>query len=185
MSDLYSNDKIRERAERLVRNEVIYCVSHLVSELAKCVTECHALSEYEEDIYNLSEIVDYEEAAERKIDELDRDDLMDFLRDRHVDFDEKTSTEELRRLATKEVRERGGADRNFCEKFDVEPDRSEVYEHWIVSNWFADKLEAKGHPVARDFLGMTIWGRPTTGQSIAMDHVILTIAKELEEEYPS
>ena len=39
----------------------------------------------------------------------------------------------------------------------------------------------EGEVVARDFLGMTIWGRGTTGQAISMDYVILQIAKECLE----
>ncbi len=55
----------------------------------------------------------------------------------------------------------------------------EALEHWIVSDWLAGKLEEKGEMVLRDFLGLTIWGRTTSGQLIAADYVIEEITREL------
>ena len=54
----------------------------------------------------------------------------------------------------------------------------EALEHWIVSDWLADKLAEENEMVTKDFLGLTIWGRTTSGQSIDMDYVIQKIAKE-------
>lgn len=62
-----------------------------------------------------------------------------------------------------------------------ETDADEAYEHWIVTNWFADKLEERGEMVLRDFLGLTIWGRTTTGQAIHMDWIIGDIYKSLQK----
>ena len=58
--------------------------------------------------------------------------------------------------------------------------RSEIFEHWIVSSWLADKLEAKGETVVRDFYGLTVWGRTTTGQAIWCDWIIQEIYNELK-----
>ncbi len=55
-----------------------------------------------------------------------------------------------------------------------------VYEHWIVSDCLADKLEAHGEKVLRDFFGMTIWCRTTTEQAILLDGVISKICAEME-----
>lgn len=60
-----------------------------------------------------------------------------------------------------------------------ETDPIEAYEHWIVSDWLAGKLEAQGEMVLRDFLGLTIWGRTCTGQAISMDHNIRALVKSL------
>lgn len=60
-----------------------------------------------------------------------------------------------------------------------EPDGSEAFEHWAVSRWLADKLEAKGESVVEtDFAGH-VWARCTTGQMIRMDSVIRSIARDL------
>lgn len=68
-----------------------------------------------------------------------------------------------------------------CDENSLDPDMMEVYEHWIVSDWFARKLSEKGE-ITGDFAGLTIWGRCCTGQSISMDGVIREIAAELWPE---
>lgn len=57
--------------------------------------------------------------------------------------------------------------------------RRTVFEHHIVSNWLADRLEEEGETVVRDVAGLTIWGRITTGQSIALDGVMEAIARKI------
>lgn len=69
-----------------------------------------------------------------------------------------------------------------CEANDLEPYQWEVYEHWIVSDWLADKLEEAGEKVDRDFAGLTVWARTTTGQAISMDSVIERIHADLVRE---
>lgn len=63
--------------------------------------------------------------------------------------------------------------------FDDEGNFNDAYEHWIVSDWLAAKLAEKNELIDRDVLGLTIWGRCCTGQSITMDHVIKEIYSEL------
>jgi hypothetical protein len=62
---------------------------------------------------------------------------------------------------------------------DAEEYRSDIFEHWIVSDYLARRLEDKGHRVLRDFFGMTVWCRPTTGQAILLDSVIAEIALDM------
>lgn len=66
-----------------------------------------------------------------------------------------------------------------CELDNLDPYQREVYEHWLVSDWLADNLEALGEKVDRDFAGMTIWARTTTGQAIYADGVIKRICADL------
>jgi hypothetical protein len=67
--------------------------------------------------------------------------------------------------------------RDACESDGIDPYDREVYEHWLVSDWLAEK----GEKVDKDFAGMTIWARTTTGQAIYADAVIEQIAAELNE----
>lgn len=63
-----------------------------------------------------------------------------------------------------------------------EPDSEaqEVYEWWLVTDWLADKLAAKGEVVIRaGSLCDSIWGRCCTGQAILLDGVISKIAEEM------
>ena len=62
-----------------------------------------------------------------------------------------------------------------CEQDGIEPHEREVFEFWVVTRWFADKLEDHGEKVARDFAGHDVWARTTTGQAISMDAVIQDI----------
>lgn len=66
----------------------------------------------------------------------------------------------------------------FIGEEDDEGNMPEVYEYWVVTSWFAEKLKAQGELVV-EFLDLVIWGRQTTGQAIYLDSVIDDIVKEL------
>ena len=57
-------------------------------------------------------------------------------------------------------------------------DRQEVHEWWFVTEWFYQRLRKKGVPVIDSVYGF-IWGRTTTGQSLALDAVVQEIYDEL------
>lgn len=65
-----------------------------------------------------------------------------------------------------------------CADNDIEPHELEVYEHWAVSTWLAEKLAEKGERVDTDFAGLNVWARTTTGQAISADAVIEKITAE-------
>lgn len=67
-----------------------------------------------------------------------------------------------------------------CNTDDLEPNTSEVYEHWAVSSWLGHQLEQRGE-VVFEFCGMTVWGRCCSGQSIKLDSVIEDIAKDMPD----
>jgi len=60
-----------------------------------------------------------------------------------------------------------------------EPPRIEALQHWIVSEWLADKLEANGALVARDVLGFDIWGRTDCGQSLTYNSDLQVVARQM------
>lgn len=65
----------------------------------------------------------------------------------------------------------------FCDSNRIEPHRSDVYEKFLVSSWFGDKLEEKGCAVV-EIGNLHIWGRTTFGQMVSMDGVVQEIFKE-------
>lgn len=67
----------------------------------------------------------------------------------------------------------------LCEAHDIEPYCREIFEHWAVSNWLGEQLEARGERVNFDFEGLVVWGRTTTGQAISQDAVIQEMHGEL------
>lgn len=100
----------------------------------------------------------------------------DFFYDRKLVDDEDRILEALRAY----VIERLGNPEDFCNEFDVDyyDYPREVYEYWLVSDWMGRYLTERGHPVV-DWMGLTIWGRQTTGQAILLDGVIRNICGEL------
>ena len=62
---------------------------------------------------------------------------------------------------------------------DLEDYRSEILEHYIVTDWLANKLEALGETVVRDFMGLTIYCRPCTGQALHCDWPLQQIYQDL------
>ena len=158
----------------LVRREVFYCVSSLVHTLAQTgfasgwqgESDLADVASLAEQAFELSApLLDYEEAAA-----------------------DAGWTREVSRMAgtiTYTHKDHGRyiseGWQDLCESCGIEPFEREVFEHWIVSDWLADKLEERGEKVDRDFAGMTIWARTTTGQAISMDYVIGQIAADLNK----
>lgn len=66
-----------------------------------------------------------------------------------------------------------------CEADDIEPYDREVFEHWAVTRWFADKLIEHGEKVDTDFGNLCVWARTTTGQCIASDSVVERIYADM------
>lgn len=149
--------------ENLVRREVFYCVSSLVSTLAShSYTERGDLLEMCEQACELAApIPDYESAA--------------------TDAGWKRSKDGWRKSVPCGWLQHPGPVEMLCDVEDIEPRDREVFEHWIVSDWLADKLEAMGEKVDKDFAGMTVRARTTTGQGIASDWVIEQICADLNK----
>lgn len=67
-------------------------------------------------------------------------------------------------------------------EFETEPEQSteEVLEWWLCTDWFTDKLRARGEPILSTVHG-DWWGRTCSGQAIMMDGVIADIYKALQK----
>jgi hypothetical protein len=105
-------------------------------------------------------------------------DMSDDLDDRLAAIEETHPHAESKiRDAVLNLVRKNDAWQKVAEEYDIEPENVDVYEHWLVSDWFGERLRRKGETVV-EILGMTIWGRTCTGQSISMDYVIEQIAKD-------
>lgn len=149
----------------MVRQEVICCLSHLVSTLAGNGSdgwrEYSALNELCDQAQELTfPIDDFEEAAiQSNWSGPHRDEFgTTFFR---CDSDGAT-------WACADWCE-------LCEAHDIAPYQREVFDHWAVSEWFAEQLERAGEKVDRDFANLCVWARCTTGQSIAQDEIVQQI----------
>jgi hypothetical protein len=174
-------------ADQIVNQEVLLCVSHLVSTLAAgygsaIPGEPGDLADMIEQAFELaSPIPDYESAAREAGWQFsgiahDGAGFQQFWNptDPTLDFWEASVPHE-KPLAWEDL----------CRENDIDPYDREVFEHWAVTSWLADKLEAKGEKVDRDFAGMIVWARTTTGQMISADWVIEQIAADLAGDYPA
>ena len=166
---------LQRRAADLVQREVGYCVSSLVATLAGNGLNGDldgALGELCDQAFELAApIADYEEAAREsgwKTADLTPGMV---VKETPIRF-ERTGDPDDQCLTAYNWLE-------ACTLDDIEPYDREVFEHWIVSDWLADKLEAKGEKVDRDFAGLTVWARTTTGQAISGDWVIEQITADL------
>lgn len=150
--------------DQMISSEVLCCMSSLVASLSAPYGDSGLpadLNQVCEQAFELAApIDDWEEAAiQAGWAEING------TWERPARDDEDTVERTLRRDTAQEA----------CELDDLEPYQSEVYEHWAVTDWFADKLEAAGEKVDRDFAGLCVWARTTTGQSMTMDGVIQRI----------
>lgn len=168
--------------EQLVEREVHACVSALVSTLANAAhgsNDDHTeLADLCEQASELSTVLDYEEAARNARWKQSRLEYRDgklitagprwwYRGRRPVLGDIDISIPEARTA------------QEACEMDNIEPYERKVSEHWVVSEWLADKLLEKGEKVDKNFQGLCIWARTTTGQAIASDLVIEQITADL------
>lgn len=172
-----------EKLRTMVDREVYYCVSGLVDHFAK---HPHALDGSGYDYDELMELYtpepDYEEALRQSgyVVEPDSDGNL-YAYDNNEDLDvdsDLTFDKWLEEHGTVLSTEDPDDLQAICEELAINVDdyRNEVYEHWIVSTWLANRLRDQGEAVG-DLLGLTIWGRCTTGQAIYIDSVMERIAR--------
>lgn len=170
-------------ADNLVAREVHYCVSTLVSTLANGTPFGKGdLDDAVEQARDLcSSIDDWEEAALEAVSAWSRERLQEEgFRLALGDAPSDMSESHMRADVIRELRRENDFE-EFCAQNDIEPYQREVFEHWIVSDWLADKLAEKGEKVDEDFAGLTVWARTTTGQGIASDSVIEAIVADLNK----
>ena len=158
----YNSSKDQEIERKFVDREVLYCVSSLIYELSK-------KDEYFEELIPILQQPDYDAAISDIIDTEPENDVLDYLGIAHKDNIQETIDNMFN--SDKE---------DMCNHFYAEPEDIEALEHWIVSDWLAKKLEKQGEMITHDFMGLTIWGRTCSGQSILLDGVISRICENLE-----
>lgn len=172
--------------DELVSREVIYCVSGLVQTLLNASAETGSVDDISaEELYGLCQRDDWETPVEWHIQhDMSREEVKEAL----VAYASREDSEDdLRQMSTAALIAElcnffKGDDsglQDFAQERGIDPEQNEVYEHWIVTGWFAGKLEAKGEIVARDIAGLTIWGRTCTGQRVSMDGVVQEIYNEM------
>lgn len=182
--------ELQRIAANLVRNKVRYCVSSLVATLAAGSTEIDRRPFWEKPasvgakrLHALAALCD--QAAE----------LCAPLDDWEEAATQAGWTESPEGWCWREPHEGEEADfyflgsgpfvraesvREACEADSLEPYPWQIFEHWVVSERLAEDLETLGERVDRDFAGMCVWGRATTGQVIDSDAALLRVAQRVQ-----
>ena len=166
---------------RLVNREVVTNVSMLVSHFAQNPKALNGSDYHYDEVLDLCRGVDYYEAAQSWFEDCNFDDLVELAEE----YDPEVGEENLRHIKKYEVIQviEDAVDdwEEFCRDNDIETDdfETEIYEHWVVTEWFKRRLEQQGEVVG-EFFGLDIWGRGSTGQAISMDGVIAEIAIDME-----
>ena len=149
--------------DRIVREEVFTLANELVQELSKklpSLAETHSECMIKED---------YRAPVKDAI----RCESPDVLRDVCEQFDYEPTTDPKAILADIE------ADDNWeevADHLDIESHTIEALQFWLVSDWLADKLEGVGALVARDVMGLNVWGRTECGQALSADSDLRAVA---------
>lgn len=166
--------ELYEAGRRIVANEVCYCVSGLIAAALNNFEASTQLGFDEDDLYRLAtrapDADDYSDAAPRELWIVEKPEGWDFRNDTGTGDEQGADF-----LPSAVEAWRAAFDAAMLDH----PDGAEIYEHWLVSDWLAARLEEKGESIVRDAVGLTIWGRATTGQAIAIDGVIEEIARDL------
>ena len=162
--DFNSSENQRIKGD-FVSREVYCCASSLIYQLQQ---DGH----YQDEILEFS--CKDELRTEDLINDIKKDykeELEEYLRDNFTEIPklEDLDEEELKELAY-----------GLNISIDDYEEAVEALEHWIISDWLADKLEAYGELITKDFLGLTIWGRTCSGQAILLDWVISKICDDLD-----
>ncbi len=154
-------------AQEIVNAEVYCCMSSMVSMLASAYDDCankdlNSLCEQAGDL--AAPIDNWEEAA--------LENGWRIYKGEYYKPGIRLSTSKLASMG-------GGTAQQVCEFENLAPLQREVFEHWAISDWFADKLIAAGEKVDKDFAGLCVWARTTTGQAIYADSVTERIAADI------
>lgn len=160
MSILIPNLSPIEKAELLVKNEVLMNVSRMVSKLVH--EEAHG-----EGLYPVMS----RECLAAGVDSFGIQ-----VMQRGADWIYRYDKEESVEYSTQQ-----DAIEAAASTYNIEPRTIEALVHYVVSDWLADRLEERGEMIVRDFLDtFNIWGRTTFGQCIYMDGVISAIVAHNE-----
>ncbi len=180
MSRLYENDEIREHAEKMVRNNVLLNVSSLICNLHGHENAGDALSIDESEFYDLvqKDVTTYKTTDGKEFFDSDKaEEHASDLTEVESVFEKgiaKNKTSDGSVFVSKEDAELHASDLDAIEE---ETETFEACEHWVVDRGLAERLEARGEIVQDTCIGH-IWGRGASGQGIAMDGVILEIARD-------
>ena len=167
--------------EKLVEREVFYCASSLVHTLSQAYGHSvpDQMESLSEQAFELSCPLDDWEGAAIDAGWSKTTSTGEWCRPYRKEEDEPHAWDAITPAGTRMIFE--DTVEHACWRDDIEPHQREIFEHWIVSDWLADRLAERGEKVDKDFAGLPVWARTTTGQGIAQDWVISQLCTALNK----
>jgi hypothetical protein len=163
------NTNYDRELQNFVSAHVYYNVSQLIQHLNR-----HNTIEYFDDIQSVISREDYQSAAQTEYAVRQNADGEYYWLAKQIDTTSRSNPEAFETEAA--------AWQDCCETNGIEPYITEALEYYLVSDWLAKRLQAKGKLVALDIYGLAIWGRTCCGQAIYQDAVIQEIYAELSAD---
>ena len=161
--------EIDRMIDRIVREEVFTLANEFVQELSD---QLPSLAETHPECFIKD---DYRELVEDEV----RNESPDALLDICEQFDYEPVTDPKAILADIEA---DGAWEEVADHLGLEPQTIEALQFWLVSDWLADKLEDVGALVARDVMGLNVWGRTECGQALSADADLRAVVRHFAAE---
>jgi len=160
----------QRKVSDFVDREILTNVNELIQALLS--SEDFTNGEYSEELINVCSAQDYKEPALYAIGNASKSELKEYIEWFNDNGHEFKNKHELLNDFKKYDEISGLYD--FCSEFDIEPYEHESLEFWVVSEYLGRQLINKGENV-QEILGLTVWGRTCSGQSISMDNVVCDI----------
>lgn len=188
---MYHSPKNFRILDELVRKHIHCCASHLVAHLAANPDSLIGSGyDYEDDLMAICQQPDYEGSCDSAGIILytttggdtfayHPDDVPSYVHEEGTSaFEQWLKSEEDGHMAM--IVDPDDPDwEDIAQEFMVDIEcYHDALEHWIVDDWFGDMLKVRGEMVG-EILGICLWGRCCSGQSMAMDSVIYKIADSM------
>ncbi|WP_321935497.1 hypothetical protein [Paraburkholderia sp. J8-2] len=169
---------LQKRAQNFVSEHVYRNVSAIVAVLHTNANARKAFDLDADEVRGLVEHRDFGVAVLAHLEtDIDVDELHALLSADALEFDTAAPQKELAALFFEYLKSNEEIE-EFADEHGIDPERTEVNEQLVVSDYLAARLEEKGEVVEHDFLGLTVWGRCEGGQMVHMDKVIRDIVRE-------
>ena len=145
----------------------VHCNVNQVMELLSC---CNTNADYE-DYLSIAEYKNYEDVVSYHIEqELSNLELIELANEHDLEFEEDMNNDDLAFIILSDFEENDFY-QQYAESNDLEPEYQEAYEFWSVSDHFVAML-SDSEQCSKDILGLSVWARYCTGQSICLDVAI-------------
>lgn len=162
------NEKLTQRIESLVNQEILLCQSSLVEAMLE-----NGMASYDDIENTYKDNSEEIEELQNEVEEIKDNERYIELDDKYEEIEGEEEIEynnfnkEIEKLESK------------IEELEQEQETpQEAYEWWAVTEWFANKLRGYNELILDNDYG-TWWGRSCSGQAIKMDYIIEQIAKDL------